>query len=121
MAVPISADFLSFSASRSASRLVAFAPNDRVHPRSVRNDRTPSRPSRRWRDRVGGQQFQAEFGSSSVRAHLDAVIVYWGTVSDLVQRQEHGAAKEGEALTWEDARRVVFQTVNLFHELAGLA
>ena len=44
------------------------------------------------------------------RAFLDALLTYWGTVSDLVQRQEHGAKKEGEPLMWEDARRVVFQT-----------
>lgn len=56
-------------------------------------------------------------GGGAVRAHLDALIVCWGTASDLVQRQEHGAIKEGEALTWEDGRRVVFQTCNIFYEL----
>lgn len=55
--------------------------------------------------------------SATAGALLDALIVYWGTVSDLVQRQEHGATKEGQALTQEDARRVVFQTCNLFYEL----
>ncbi len=53
----------------------------------------------------------------TVKPFLEALVVYWGTLSDLVQRQEHGAQKEGESLTWEDARRVVFQTVNVMVEL----
>jgi hypothetical protein len=44
------------------------------------------------------------------RRHLlDALIVYWGEVLDLIERQEHGGQKEGEPLTWEDGRRAVFQ------------
>lgn len=49
---------------------------------------------------------------------LDALVSYWGAVSDLVQRQEHGAQKEGEALGWEDGRLVVFQTGVVMYELA---
>ena len=52
------------------------------------------------------------------RAFLAALLAYWGTVSDLVQRQEHGAQKEGEPMTWEDARRVVFQTAIVMFEIA---
>jgi hypothetical protein len=48
---------------------------------------------------------------------LDALLVYWGTLSDLVQRQEHGAQKEGRPLVWEDGRRVVFQTANVMFEI----
>ena len=44
-------------------------------------------------------------------------MTYWGTVSDLVQRQEHGAQREGKQLVWEDARRVVFQTANVMFEI----
>jgi hypothetical protein len=44
-------------------------------------------------------------------------IAYFGTVWDLVQRQEHGAQKEGKALTEEDARRCVFQTALVMFEL----
>lgn len=51
---------------------------------------------------------------------LDALLAYWGTVSDLVQRQEHGAQKEGTPLTWEDARRVVFQTAVVMYEIARI-
>ena len=47
---------------------------------------------------------------------LSALIDYWYSVSDLVQRQEHGAQREGEILVWEDARCVVFQTCVLMFE-----
>lgn len=48
---------------------------------------------------------------------LEALLGYWGTVSDLVQRQEHGGQKEGEPLVWEDGRRVVFQTAVVMFEI----
>jgi hypothetical protein len=49
--------------------------------------------------------------------HLNALVAYWGTVSDLVQRQEHGGQKDGEPLVWEDGSRVVFQTVSVMYEI----
>ncbi len=55
--------------------------------------------------------------SKSVEKFLYALIAYWGALSDLVQRQEHGANKEGEQLVWEDARRVVFHTCVVMFEL----
>jgi hypothetical protein len=55
--------------------------------------------------------------SKAVAAFLDALLSYWGTVSDLVQRQEHGAEKEGEDLTWEDARRVVVHSLLVMYEV----
>jgi hypothetical protein len=55
--------------------------------------------------------------SERVVAFLDSLLSYWGCVHDLVQRQEHGALKEGEKLTWEDARRVVFQTLIIMYEV----
>ncbi len=48
---------------------------------------------------------------------LEALVVYWGTLSDLVQRQEHAGQKEGRPVTWEDARRIVFHTAIVFLEL----
>jgi hypothetical protein len=48
---------------------------------------------------------------------LEALVAYWGTVSDLVQRQEHGAQKEGEPLLFEDALRVVIQTMIVMYEV----
>ena len=54
-----------------------------------------------------------------VSAYLDALLAYWGTMSDLVQRQEHGAAKEGQLLVWEDARRVVVGTLIVMTEFVS--
>ncbi len=53
----------------------------------------------------------------TVAAFLDALLGYWGSVNDLAQRQEHGAQKEGGPLRWEDARRVVFQTLLVMYEI----
>lgn len=50
-------------------------------------------------------------------AFLDALLAYWGTVSDLAQRQEHGAQRDGEPLAWEDARRLVFQAAIVMYEV----
>lgn len=52
------------------------------------------------------------------REFLDALLAYYGTLTDLVQRQEHAGQKEGEPITWEDARRVVFQTLVVMYEVA---
>src|SRR5690606_35819138 len=40
----------------------------------------------------------------------DIILEFHEIVNALIQRQEHGAIKEGETLVWEDARRVVFMT-----------
>ena len=48
---------------------------------------------------------------------LDALCEYWRVVSDLVQRQEHGAQREGEPLIWEDGRRAAFQTALVMFEV----
>jgi hypothetical protein len=56
-------------------------------------------------------------GSGAVRQFGDALLGLWGAVNDLVQRQEHGATKEGDVLVWEDARRVVFQTLLVMYEI----
>jgi len=56
--------------------------------------------------------------SEAVRAFVEALLAFWGTVSDLVQRQEHAGEREVEELTWEDARRVVFQTAIVMYEVA---
>lgn len=53
---------------------------------------------------------------SAEKALLDALLVYWGTVSDLAQRQEHGGQKERLPLIWEDGRRLVFQTAVVMFE-----
>jgi hypothetical protein len=50
----------------------------------------------------------------------EALMAYVGSLSDLVQRQEHGGAREGTPLVWEDARRVVFLTIVVLTELDRL-
>lgn len=49
-------------------------------------------------------------------AFLEALIAYWGSVSDLAQRQTHGAEREGDDLTGEDARRLLFHTLLVMYE-----
>jgi hypothetical protein len=61
-------------------------------------------------------QHKSRLGTTLVPL-LDALLVYWGTTSDLVQRQEHGAQKEGKQLVWEDGRRVVFHTAIVMFEI----
>lgn len=49
---------------------------------------------------------------------LEALFHYWGLVADVVQRQEHGGQREKEPVTQEDARRALFQTINVTNEIA---
>jgi hypothetical protein len=49
---------------------------------------------------------------------LEALLSYWGTLNDLIQRQEHGGQKEGHPLIWDDARRVVFQSAVVMIEIS---
>jgi hypothetical protein len=98
--------------SREAMQAFATALVTRHDPPGVNTDptKTLDRVSAvllMYRPRLGGGRIQL----------LDALFGYWRSSVDLVQRQEHGGQKEGEALTWEDARRVVFQTANVMVEL----
>jgi len=96
---------------REALQAFASALAERSRVRDV-----PSDPARTV-DRIRAVLNTPALGDAH-RAMLQALLAYWGTVSDLVQRQEHGAQKEGEALMWEDARRVVFQTAVVMFEIA---
>jgi len=49
---------------------------------------------------------------------LYGMVGYWGGLSDVVQRQEHGAQREGDPLTFVDGRRVVFHAAVVMTELA---
>jgi hypothetical protein len=62
------------------------------------------------------ESLRADLGKST-SAFLESLLTFWGCVNDLVQRQEHGAAEEHENLYWEDARRVVFQTLVVMYEI----
>jgi hypothetical protein len=62
-------------------------------------------------------------GSAS-EAHLailKAGLEYWRCLNDLIQRQEHGALKEGAPLVLHDAQSVVLQTAVLLSEIAQLS
>jgi hypothetical protein len=51
------------------------------------------------------------------RRMLEALVVYRGEVNDVLQRQEHGAQKEGEPLELEDGRRAVFHAAVVMYEI----
>ena len=56
--------------------------------------------------RIGAclDHLETQMGAAE-NAFLKALLAYWGTVSDLAQRQEHGAQKEGAPLRWRDGER----------------
>jgi hypothetical protein len=58
--------------------------------------------------------------SPRIRAHGEALVAYWGTVSDLANRQAHGARREKETLKVEDARRLIFHTMLVMFEVDRL-
>jgi hypothetical protein len=60
---------------------------------------------------------QARLTSEKVGAFASALLHYWGTLIDLVSRQEHRASTEAAELNFEDARRVVFQTLVVMFEI----
>lgn len=49
---------------------------------------------------------------------LDALFHYWRASVKLVQRQTHGARRDGEPLSWEDVRRALLSTAVVMVELA---
>ncbi len=68
-------------------------------------------------DRVSAVLKERSQNSEAVNELLDVLFGYWRAVNGIVQRQEHGAQKEGEPLKWEDGRRAVFHTVLVMTEI----
>jgi hypothetical protein len=97
---------------REATQEFATALVERHKPLNVTSDKTQTVARLRAVFDVRSQQL-----GSTVKPFLKALLAYWGTLIDLIQRQVHGAAKEGEQLVWEDARRVVFQTAIVMFEI----
>jgi hypothetical protein len=62
-------------------------------------------------------KFKSPSLSSAVSGFLEALLAYFGSLDDLIQRQVHGALKEGQQLQWEDARRIVFQSAVVMYEI----
>ncbi len=61
----------------------------------------------------------ANRGPSGTPAEFnDALVAYWGVLSDQVMRQEHAWQKEGAPIDWEDARRVALHTLVVLYEVA---
>lgn len=83
---------------------------ERYSPPDVNTDKTKTVA------RLKAVLYAAKLGITK-KAFLEALLAYWGTVNDLIQRQEHGAYKDGEQLVWEDARCVVFQTMIIMFEI----
>lgn len=72
---------------------------------------------------TSAESLGSELTKVRVKAALDAaqpgqrtqalaasLVDLWSAAQDLVQRQRHGAAKSGDPITWQDARRVVLYT-----------
>ena len=65
---------------------------------------------------------RASLGKKTERfltAYWETVDAYWETVNDLAERAEHGSQRKDRPLVWEDARRLVFQTLLVMVELAA--
>jgi hypothetical protein len=62
------------------------------------------------------RQEKLRLGDGTV-AWLDALLTYWGTVSDLAQRQEHAGQRASNELTLEDGRVLVFHTGIVMFEI----
>lgn len=54
------------------------------------------------------------------REALEALGTLWERTNRLVQRQEHGAQKEGERIVWSDARRIVWLSLFCMFEFADI-
>lgn len=86
---------------------------DRFRPTGVDSDKQHDRA----RLKAILEQQKQHLGETE-REFLEALYTYWGALSGgLVQRQEHGAQREHEPLTWEDGRRVVFHAAVVMYEL----
>jgi hypothetical protein len=85
---------------------------EQYHPTAVESD--PAKTVSRIRAILDARS--ASIGTTT-KDFFDALLAYWGTVSDLIQRQEHGGQREKEPLVWSDARRVVFQVAVVMFEI----
>jgi len=63
--------------------------------------------------------YRGELGADR-RTLLENLGDLWETTNKLVQRQRHGAEKEGEPVSWDDARRIVYLTMFLMIEFVTI-
>jgi hypothetical protein len=97
---------------REAVQEFATAFVERVQPPGVTDDK--SKTIARLKAVL---DMRADEMGSTEKPFLETLLTYWRRVNDLIQRQEHGAQKEGEELVWEDGRRVVFHTAIVMFEI----
>lgn len=97
---------------REAMQEFATALVERFHPATVESDRAKTVS----RIRAVLNARSTSMGTTE-KPFLEALLAYWGAVSDLVQRQEHGGQRGKESLVWSDARRVVFQVAMVMFEI----
>lgn len=97
---------------REAMQDFATALVERFHPAAVESDRAKTVS----RIRAVLNARSTSIGTTE-KPFLEALLAYWGTVTDLVQRQEHGGQREEKPLVWSDARRVVFQAAIVMFEI----
>ncbi len=97
---------------REAVQEFASALVDRYQPLNVTDSPTSTV------DRIRAVlDLRSESIGATVKPLMKTLLAYWGTVNDLIQRQEHGGQKEGRSLVWEDGRRVVFTTALVMYEI----
>lgn len=83
---------------------------DQYQPLDVNNDKAKTKA------RVKAVLEVSKLGTTT-KPLMEALLHFWETNSDLIQRQEHGGQKEGRPLIWEDGRRVVFLTAVVMFEI----
>jgi len=64
-------------------------------------------------------QRKTQLGRSDL-SWVDALLTYWSALIDVVQKHEHAGQNQGDPLTWEDSRRLVYQCANVFFEIDRL-
>lgn len=99
---------------REAMQAFATALVDEFKPDDVDTD--PKKTKSRVRAVLLSLQQEDDIGKTK-RRYLEGLLGWWDKLNDLVQRQEHGAQREGEGVTWEDGRAVVFGTGLAMYEI----
>jgi len=58
--------------------------------------------------------------SQTLASMVEALLTYWGTVTDYVQRAEHRSQKEGGQITEEDAKRCILYSYLVLAEITNI-
>lgn len=85
---------------------------ERYNPQNVDTDKAHTKA----RLKSVLDHFKNKMGNTE-NEFIDVLIDYWDKLNELIQRQEHGSAREKSELIWEDGRRIVFHTAILMFEI----